>query len=275
MAIENTHDAIIDKATWDIVQDIRSRKRRRANMAEQNIFSGLIYCKDCGTTTVLHRAHTMDAIKNNFTCRTYKKKGKDVCTGHFIREVQLAEIILDDIQRVTHFARQNEAVFAKHITQKNSTEIRRLIAQTERELEAMKRRDTELSALFKRLYEDNVLGKIPNEVFRKLSDDYLLEQKEIQSSIPKKEEELVNLKDSAANVGTFLEKAKKYTKLDVLMAEMLNLFIERVEVGEREERYSRTAPQSIDIYYRDIGLLDNFAESEAISEQESTPKEVA
>jgi len=273
--IENTHDAIIDKATWDIVQDIRNRKCRRANVAEQNIFSGLIYCKDCGTTMVLHRAHTMDAVKNNFTCRTYKKKGKDVCTGHFIREVQLAEIILDDLRRVTHFARQNEAVFAKHITQKNSTEIRRLITQTERELEAMKRRDTELSALFKRLYEDNVLGKIPNEVFRKLSDDYLEEQKEIQSSIPKKEDELESLKDSVTNVGAFLEKAKQYTKLDTLTAEMLNLFIERVEVGEREERYSRTAPQSIDIYYRDIGLLDNFAESEAISEQEPTPKEVA
>lgn len=273
--IENTHDAIIDKATWDIVQNIRSRKRRRANMAEQNIFSGLIYCKDCGTTMVLHRAHTMDAVKNNFTCRTYKKKGKDVCTGHFIREVQLAEIILDDLQRVTHFARQNEAVFARHITQKNSSEIRRLISQTERELEALKRRDTELSALFKRLYEDNVLGKIPNEVFRKLSDDYLLEQKEIQSSIPKKEDELENLKDSVTNVRAFLEKARQYTKLDTLTAELLNLFIERVEVGEREERYSRTAPQSIDIYYRDIGLLDNFAESEASLEQESTPKEVA
>ncbi len=83
------------------------------------------------------------------------------------------------LQRITHFARQNEAVFAKHITQKNSTEIRRLIAQAGRELEALKRGDTELSALFKRLYEDNVLGKIPNEVFRKLSGDYLLEQKEI------------------------------------------------------------------------------------------------
>ncbi|HHX24981.1 MAG TPA: recombinase family protein [Thermoanaerobacterales bacterium] len=273
--IENTHEAIIEKATWDIVQDIRKRKRRRANMAEQNIFSGLIYCKDCKTTMVLHRAHTMDAVKNNFACRTYKKKGKDACTGHFIREVQLTEIILDDLRRVTHFARQNEAVFAKHITQKNSAEIRRMIGQTERELESLKRRDAELSALFKRLYEDNVLGKIPNEVFRKLSDDYLLEQKEIQVSIPEKEQELEKLKDSVANTTAFLEKAKQYTKLDTLTTELLNLFIERVEIGEREERYSRTAPQSIDIYYRDIGLLDNFAEAEIVMEQESTPEEVA
>ena len=73
----------------------------------------------------------------------------------------------------------------------------------------------------------------------------------------------------------FLEKVKQYTKIDTLTAEMLNLFIERVEVGEREERYSRTAPQSIDIYYRDIGLLDNFAETETVTEQELTPEEVA
>ena len=150
-----------------------------------------------------------------------------------------------------------------------------MLVQTERELESLKRRDAELSALFKRLYEDNVLGKIPNEVFRKLSDDYLLEQKEIQVSIPEKEQKLEKLKDSVANTAAFLEKAKQYTKLDTLTAELLNLFIERVEIGEREERYSRTAPQSIDIYYRDIGLLDNFAEAEIVMEQESTPEEVA
>lgn len=275
LRFENTHEAIIDKATWDIVQDIRGRKRRRANMGEQNIFSGLIYCKNCGNTMVLHRAHTMDAVKNNFMCSTYKKKGKEHCTAHYIRESQLAEILLDDLRRVTHFARQNEAQFAKHITQKNSAEIRREITQTERELEGLKRRDTELTTLFKRLYEDNVLGKIPNEVFRKLSNDYLLEQKEIQSSIPKREEQLEKLKDSVANVGAFWEKARQYTKLDTLTAEILNLFIAHVEVGEREERYSRTAPQSIDIYYRDIGLLDNIVEAEPVAEQAATPKEVA
>ena len=184
LRFENTHESIIDKTTWDIVQDIRKHKRRRANMAEQNIFSGLVYCKDCGGVMALHRSHTMDAVKNNFMCSTYKRRGKENCSAHYIRETQLAEILLDDLRRVTHFARQNELLFAKHITQRNSTEIRREIAQTERELELSRRRDTELTALFKRLYEDNVLEKIPNEVFRKLSDDYLLEQKEIQSLHP-------------------------------------------------------------------------------------------
>lgn len=258
--IENTHEALINQTTWDIVQDIRRHKRRRANMAEQNIFSGLVYCKDCGGTMVLHRAHTMDAIKNNFMCSTYKKKGKEKCSAHYIRESQLAAILLDDLRRVTHFARQNELLFAKHITQKNGAEIRREIARTERELEALKRRDTELTALFKRLYEDNVLGKIPNEVFRKLSDDYFTEQKEIQSAIPKRESELEKLKGSVTNVSAFIEKSKQYTEINELTAEILNLFIERVEVGEREAKWSHTAPQEVNIYYRDIGLMDTVVE---------------
>ncbi|MFR1800765.1 MAG: recombinase family protein [Faecalispora jeddahensis] len=273
--IENTHQPLIDKTTWDIVQDIRKHKRRRANMAELNIFSGLVYCKDCGGTMVLHRAHTMDAVKNNFMCSTYKKKGKENCSAHHIRENQLAEIILDDLRRVTHYARQHESLFAKHITKKNDTEIRREIAQTERALENLKRRDTELTALFKRLYEDNVLGKIPNEVFRKLSDDYLAEQKEIQAAIPKKESDLERLKDSVSNVNAFIDKAKQYTQIDELTAEVLHLFIERVEVGERTEKWSRTAMQEINIYYRDIGLLDNVIEPQADESAQPEPSEVA
>ncbi len=268
--IENTHEALIDKTTWDIVQDIRKHKRRRANMAEQNIFSGLVYCKDCGGTMVLHRARTMDAVKNNFMCSIYKKKGRENCSAHYIRETQLAEIILDDLRRVTHYARQHEFLFAKHITQKNGAEIRREIAQTERELESLKRRDNELSTLFKRLYEDNVLGKIPSEVFRKLSDDYLVEQKEIQTSIPKKESSLERLKDSVSNVSAFIDKAKQYTEINELTAELLHLFIERVDVGERTEKWSRTAMQEICIYYRDIGLLDNVIEQ--AEEQATQPQ---
>lgn len=273
--IENTHEALIDKTTWDIVQDIRKHKRRRANMAEQNIFSGIVYCKDCGGTMVLHRAHTMDAVKNNFMCSTYKKKGKENCSAHYIRETQLAEIILDDLRRVTHYARQHEFLFAQHITQKNGAEIRREIAQTERELELLQRRDTELTALFKRLYEDNVLGKIPNEVFRKLSDDYLAEQKEIQTTIPKKESDLERLKASVSNVSTFIDKAKQYTEINKLTAEILHLFIERIEVGERTEKWSRTTMQEINIYYRDIGLLDNAVEQPEEQEIPQASIEVA
>jgi len=258
--IENTHEALIDKTTWDIVQDIRKHKRRRANMAEQNVFSGLVYCKDCSGTMVLHRAHTMDAVKNNFMCSTYKKRGKEICTGHYIRENQLAEIILDDLRRVTHFARQQEALFIQRINQRNSAETKREIDRLQRELDVMRRRDTELTALFKRLYEDNVLGRITNEQFRILSADYNDEQNNLKERIPQATERIIKLQESISNVSRFVEKAKRYTEIPELTGELLHLFIERIEVGERGERYSRTAEQEIVIRYRDIGVLGAFAE---------------
>ena len=120
----------------------------------------------------------------------------------------------------------------------------------------MRRRDGELSALFKRLYEDNVLGRVTNEQFRMLSTDYNAEQKELESAIPAKEEQLEGLKASIANVDTFIEKAKQYTAIEELTPQLLRLFIQRIEIGERSKKHSRSAGQSVRIVYRDIGALD-------------------
>ena len=261
LRFENTHEPLIDRQTWEIVQSIRQHKRRRANFAEQNMFSGLVYCMDCGGTMVLHRAHTMDAVKNNFMCSTYKKKGKDVCSAHYIRELDLYAIVLDDLRRVTHFARQNQRRFAEYIGMKMGKEAAKEISLLQKKLDAMTRRRGELSALFKRLYEDSVLGRIPDEQYRLLSQDYMAEQKAIDEELPQLTEALQNLKDSSTNIDRFLENARKYTEIQELTAEILHTFIERIEVGEREERYSRTAPQEIRIVYRDIGLIDELPET--------------
>ena len=261
LRFENTHEPLIDRQTWEIVQSIRQHKRRRANFAEQNMFSGLVYCMDCGGTMVLHRAHTMDEVKNNFMCSTYKKKGKDVCSAHYIRELDLYAIVLDDLRRVTHFARQNQRRFAEYIGMKMGKEAAKEISLLQKKLDAMTRRRGELSALFKRLYEDSVLGRIPDEQYRLLSQDYMAEQKAIDEELPQLTEALQNLKDSSTNIDRFLENARKYTEIPELTAEILHTFIERIEVGKREERYSRTAPQEIRIVYRDIGLIDELPET--------------
>lgn len=132
----------------------------------------------------------------------------------------------------------------------------------------MRRRDTELSTLFKRLYEDNVLGKVTNEQFRMLSGDYNSEQKSLKERIPQTAERIEELQTSITNVTRFIDKAKRYTEINELNGELLNVFIEKIEVGERAERYSRTAEQEIVIQYRDIGVVGAFAEeAEKIAEQ--------
>lgn len=267
--VENTHEPLITQELWDIVQEVRKHKKRTPKqMEEPNMFSGLVYCADCGKPLVLHRAHTMKATQNNFMCYTYKKKGKEVCSAHYIREQDLTRIILDDLRRVTHFARQKERLFAEYINQKNSVELRREINTVQKELDSMRRRNADLTALFKRLYEDNVLGRVTNEQFRILSGDYNAEQKELSAAIPEKESRLEKLKASAANVDAFIEKAKRYTEIQELTPEILRLFISRIEVGERGEKYSRTAEQSIRIIYRDVGVMDSVEPVEENMEQE-------
>ncbi|OPX92037.1 MAG: hypothetical protein A4E52_00181 [Pelotomaculum sp. PtaB.Bin013] len=281
--VENVHEPLITQQQWDIVQDVRQHKKRTPKqMEEPNMFSGLVYCADCKKTMVLHRAHTMKATQNNFMCYTYKKRGKEVCSAHYLREQDLVKIVLDDLRRVTHFARKKERLFAEYINQKNSVELRREINTVQKELDAMRRRNAELTALFKRLYEDNVLGRVTSEQFRILSGDYNAEQKELNAAIPVKETRLEKLKASAANVEAFIEKAKRYTDIPELTPELLRLFIERIEIGKRSERYSRTAEQDIRIVYRDVGVMDSVEpvengeqEFEGLAEQAESEQKTA
>lgn len=106
LRFENTHPHIIEQEIWDIAHQMRQgKKRSRKNMDNPNHYAGLIFCADCDKPLILHRAHTMTESQNNFACSTYKRYGKEECSSHYIREVQMAAVILDDIKRVTHFAR--------------------------------------------------------------------------------------------------------------------------------------------------------------------------
>ena len=161
---------------------------------------------------------------------------------------------------MTHFARMKEKQFAAYIGSKNTLELRREMNTIQKELDTMRRRREELSKLFKRLYEDNVLGRVTDEQYRMLAGDYTVEQKALEEQIPEKEARLEKLKAASANVNTFVEKAKQYTAIDELTPELLRLFIQRIEVGERTEKYSRSSHQSIRIVYRDIGTVDSAME---------------
>lgn len=263
--VENTHEALVTQERWDIVQTVRQHKKRTPKqMDEPNMFSGLVYCADCGKPLVLHRASTMKKTKYNFQCYTFGKRGKGNCSPHHIREIDLMKIVLDDIRRVTHSARTQERQFAQYINQKNSVELRREMNMLQKELDTMRKRNSELSLLFKRLYEDHVLGRVTAEQFRMLSSDYNAEQKALEDAIPEKEARLEKLRASAANVDTFIEKAKRYTAIDELTPELLRLFIQRIEVGERSKKYSHSAAQSVRIIYRDIGSMDRPMEPKVL-----------
>ena len=254
LVFENTHPALITREVWDMVQRARKNKRRLTKMEEQNKYSGLVFCADCGSNMVLHRAHTMSASYNHFTCRTYKKDG-EACTGHYIRECILDEIVLEDLRRVTSAAREHPEKFAAYIGSKQSAELQREIRRQEKELAAMRKRKAELDAIFKKLYEDSVLGRITTEQFQMLSGSYTEEQNLITASIPQKESEIQSLRETVIGTDSFLDKAKRYTDITELTPELLRLFIEKILVHEKEVKWSKHAPQTVEIYYNGIGYV--------------------
>lgn len=260
MVIEGSHEAIIDKETWDIVQRVRQHKRRRTNMDEQNKWSGLVVCAGCGSVMVLHRAHTMSASYNHFTCRTYKKEGAEVCTAHYIREQILDEVVLEDIRRVTARAREHPREFAAYISGKQSAELQREIRRREKGLTALNQRARELDAIFKRLYEDSVLGRITAEQFQTLSGSYTEEMAALKEKIPEQEAAIRRLREQVCGADHFIALAKKYTDIRDLTPELLRLFIRKIVVHEKDVKWSKRARQTVEIYYNDIGCVDTQAD---------------
>ena len=141
---------------------------------------------------------------------------------------------------------------------KRTKEAQKEIRGLEKQIAAMTKRQSELMSLFKRLYEDNVLGRIPDEQYRILSNEYITEQESIKATLPDLTTHLQELKDSTSNFDRFLENARKYTEINDLTPELLHTFIKRIEVGERAKKYSRSAPQDIVIHYRDIDIVDDM-----------------
>lgn len=256
LRFENTHEAIIDQTTWDIVRKVRSGKQRRNRMGDVSKYSGLLSCADCGSKLYFVRGTSLKPEKFNFICSLYRKhSGEKQCTPHSVREVILDEIVLEEIRKVTYYARSKTNEFVEFINKKSSSENKKELISKTNELNKIERRNTELNALFKRLYEDNVLGKVTNEQFRMLSDGYNTEQRDIQEQIPKLQAEIQELKASAINVKKFVDIAYKYTDLQELTPEVLRTFIDKIVIHERSEKWSKFAEQQIDIYFRYIGNL--------------------
>ena len=256
LRFENTHEAIIDQETWDIVRKVREGRIRKTRMGEINKYSGLIYCADCGRKHYFYRGRTIKRESYSFICGNYHKHvGEEKCSPHSIREVVLDEIVLEEINKALYYARNNTKEFTDYISKKTSSQYRKELNAKTAELSKAEKRIVELKSLFKRLYEDNVLGRISDEQYKMLSADYNDEQKELEASIPELQKEIDTLKNECTNVQKFLDIVRKYVCVQELTPEVLRTFISKIVVHEREKKHSQTSPQQIDIYFRYIGTF--------------------
>ena len=168
---------------WNKVQELRKTVRRTDTVGEANPFTGLLYCADCGAKMYQVRAKGWTHDKEHLVCATYRKKGKELCCSHQIRNVVIEEILLAQLKEVTVYARDHESEFVQMITKSSAKAAEKEIRNSRKEYEQAKARISKLDTIVQRLYEDNIEGKISDERFVKMSASYEAEQKQLESRV--------------------------------------------------------------------------------------------
>lgn len=254
MTIENTHPAIIGQDTWEIVQKNRERQKQLMRHDEIALFSGLVVCSDCGKQLCHSRATSLKHEQERYTCGTYRRY-RDQCSAHYIRVVVLEALVLQNLQRVVAYAREDEDEFVRRVMANKLAAQRTEQEQSKRKLEKKKRRVTELDAIIQRLYEDNVTGKLTDERFTKPSAAHEQEQAELKQSVESLSALVEAAETQAVNIRNFLKIVKKYTEPTELTPQLLHEFVEKIVVHEADKSSGHRV-QQIDVYYNFIGEIE-------------------
>ena len=250
----NTHEAIVDEDTFQRVQELRRNKRRPARTGKSNLFSGVAYCADCGEKMYYCTSRNFEERQDHFVCSTSRKKGKDVCGTHFIRAVVLEKGVLRFLQILLWYISDCEDLFRDKLGAKRKEDFKKELAAKRRQLTQTQRRMEELDRLFKRLYEDNISGKINDSRFEKLSADYENEQAELTEKMQLLEQEITQQEKEADSIEQFILRAKKYPNLQELTPAVLHDLVNRVYVSA-PDKSSGQRVQDVHISLACIGFL--------------------
>ena len=252
--IEHTHPAIIDDDLWALVQKLRQHRQRPTRLGEPGLFSGVLYCADCGHRLHLSRSASPGKYSTRYLCGNYNRK-REVCSAHYIRESVLEDLVLENLRGVISYARNYEADFAQIIAKNSRTAQELQLADAKKQLLQNSRRIIELDTIIKRLYEDNVMGKISDERFAKLSSGYEQEQRELSATLAGLQDLVSQAGTQRDNISKFMRLVRQYTAPEVLTPGLVREFIDKIIVHAPDKSNGRRT-QQIDIYYSFIGKVD-------------------
>ena len=256
---ENHHEPIIDRETWERVQELRKQRKRPNRYDEVGLFSGILFCADCSSVMYQQRYQTDKRKQDCYICGSYKKRTAD-CTAHFIRTELLTAGVTENLRKITSYAAKHEARFMKLLVEQNEDGGRRRNAARKKELETAQKRISELSAIFKRLYEDSVTGRISDERFSELSADYEAEQKELKERAAGLQAELSKSQEAAENAEKFMKVVRRHTSFEELTPTLLREFVEKIVIHESValdgKRRGKLRRQEIEIYYSFVGKVE-------------------
>ena len=224
-------------------------------MGEQPMFSGLIYCYDCGNTEYLFRGTTIDPSQFTYNCGTYRGKQRHKCTPHGIRVVVLEQLVTEHINMVTSYVAKNEKSFAESLMKKSQTAIISEAASKKREYEKAKRRVAELDKLFAQLFEERTFGSLSQERFAKMTANYEQEQAQLEAAITAYEKEQSETAETFSGIEKFLKIAREYLNLQELNGTILRELVEKIVVHEKVKSNGKTT-QQVDIHYNFVGIVE-------------------
>jgi len=265
MVFENTHPAIIDAETWEIVRRMREHKRRVPRYGDPGLFSGVAYCSDCGNKLYFHtRAITNKwgtRYEGSYSCSTYRKQVQYMdegrrCTCHFIRESVLEQLVLVDLKELLQFIKNHEKQFVRLVMEKSRQEQQRDTAAKKKALAKHRKSITEIDTLIERLYVDNANGKVPDERYEKMSAKFEAEQAALTQTADALEAEIGEQEEAADGIDKFLAMVRRYTtEIEKLTPAIVHEFIEKIIIHEPEQARGDRR-QEIEIIYYKIGKID-------------------
>ena len=252
---ENTHEAIIDQQTFDLVQKIRSKvKRYPDGWGEVAPLTGLLYCADCGGKMYVHRTNNGRRI-SQYTCSNYTKVpcGTLCPTQHRINESAVLTLVSDTLRAIAEYSRNDRTEFIHTVQETQVAQQSADISKKRRRLAAAQKRAGELEKLICKIYEDNALGKLPDARYRALDAQYAKEQDALEIEIAELEKAVTGYEQSQKSAEKFIALIDKYENFDTLTNTMLNEFVEKILVHERARKGSQDTTQEIEIYFNFLG----------------------
>lgn len=260
LIFKNTHEAIIDQETFDIVRKMRNHKRsnqRYKNRAgHENLFAGIVFCGTCGRKHYFCPQEKNGLNHDHYKCSGYRKPIDGCENPHYIQKSALIEIVSGKLRQTIQEIHFDQEAFLKKLEQQSQAQFSKNNKRQRQQLQKDKHRSKEIDSIIQKLYEDNLLGKISDERFVKLSQSYEEEQKQLQTSISDLTEKLAKQQEDSLNISKFMMRISKYTELPKLTVEIVNELIDKIVI-QKPTGTKRNRIIQVDIYYNFIGKLNN------------------
>jgi DNA invertase Pin-like site-specific DNA recombinase len=252
---ENTHEAVIDRETWDMAQKLRQQgKRRPTSAGEMAPLNGFLYCSDCNAKLYITRGMNVPKHREFYNCSRYRKTYD--CKLHRIIRRNIEALVLEDLQKITAFAKASEKEFVEMVSRKLGSAEAKAIKAAQKECITAERRIGEIDRIISGLYEDKIKGVLPAERFAKMLSEYEAEQRALSDRVAALHEEVTAETDKAQSADKFLTLVRKYTDMTELTHEIVAAFIDRIIVGKLE-RIDGVKHQTVKIIYNIIGEMDS------------------